>query len=209
MRYASVVLAVLAAPAAAARTCRGNLTVRMTGDLFMPVECSTATAVTAPLPADAPAAAKPDLAALKGEWEGDLSYGLSRYQAHASLKVGLWGKVETDLDLLEIMRGERVTHHLTLTPAKGAGRYALAASTSRLEDESLKGEALFGTGVSSSAASGEAQAQCDLRFVNGASHRVVYAPEGRNRLRLKVWSSIPGWPVRSFELVLRRSAHKR
>lgn len=200
----------LVSPAqAAARSCRGNLTVRLTGDLFAPIECSTAAVTALPLPVEAAVPAKTDLKAFAGDWKGTLMQSFYRYELRVAIKTGRSGKAEASLDLREMQMGERVRHRLALAPAKGKGRYALAASSDRLEGETLKGDAVFGTAASTPTASAPPESQLDLLFVNGAAYRVRYAREGKDSLRLKVWAAIPGWPLRSFEAVLRRSARQR
>jgi len=202
--------ACLVSPAqAAVHSCRGNLTIRMTGDLFAPIECSTAAVTALPLSIEAVVPAKTDLTAFAGVWKGTLIQSLYRYELSAAIKPGRSGKAEASLALREMQMGERVEHRLTLAPAKGKGRYSVAASSDRLKGEALKGDAVFGLSVSTPTAPGVTENQLDVVFANGASHRIRFTPDGKDSLRLQVWSTIPGWPLRSFETVLRRSARQR
>lgn len=203
----TIVLAWNLGPAAqaAAPACRDGRTPQLSGDLFIPLSCAATPQIAVPLPAERLSPRRADLKALAGAWEATAVQGLGRYELNASLKVSRGGRAEGTLYLRELQFNERLSHTLVLTPAKGPGRYSAEFSTDRLPGAVLKGAAAFGVLVSTEAS----EEQFEFSFANGASHRARLAPEGKNALRLKVWSSVPGTPSRSFETVLRRSARQR
>ncbi|HAZ08071.1 MAG TPA: hypothetical protein DCZ01_06015 [Elusimicrobia bacterium] len=208
MKIGTLLVVAFLCPAARAAgpSCAGGRPPRMTGDLFVPIECSTAAAVAASLPVEPSVAQKPDLKALSGTWEGSAVQGFGRYQILATLEVGWLGRAHGTLALKELQFREHLGHRLKLTPAKGKGRYGAALSTDSLPAAALKGEALFTT-APDAAASG--RHMFEVVFANGASHRARWAFEGEDALRVTVWSSVPGAPPRSWETVLRRSTRQR
>ena len=47
--------------------------------------------------------------------------------------------------------------------------------------------------------------QADLTFANGAVHRIYFALQGKDEMRVRAFSGIPGAPLQKFEFVLTRS----
>lgn len=208
MTIGTLLAVALICPAARAAgpSCAGGRTPRLTGDLFVPVECSTAAAAAASLPIEPSVARKPDLQALSGTWEGSAVQGFGRYQIRATLEVGWLGRAHGTLALKELQFREQLGHRLKLAPAKGKGRYGAALSTDSLPAAVLEGEARFTT---SDDAAAPGRQMFEVVFANGASHRARWAFEGKDALRVAVWSSVPGAPPRSLETVLRRSTRQR
>jgi hypothetical protein len=204
----------LAAPAAfAAPRCSGGGTPRLNGDLFAPVDCSSATK-TAPSVPGAPVTpsgdgVKNDLRDLDGRWEGSLIHGLGRYALLAALKTSWNGKVEATLEWKELQFRERATDKLVLTPAKGRGAYAAVLTTTLAPDASLAGTAAIGgalTPLTSSSTVITPDRQADVSFANGAGHRVYFQLNpSKTEMRVRAFSGIPGAPLQKFEIVFTRT----
>lgn len=214
-------LAVLAALMAAAvpllaapRLCQNGLPPALSGDLFAPVECSTATksAVLLPgLPAVRPVkGAKADLRELEGRWEGTLIHALGRYELLLTVKPARGGRSEMSLEIKEQQFRDRLTDRLALVPAKERGVYEAVLTTTLAPDASLKGRAIIGTEPAPVPASPAAKApppgrQADLSFANGAVHRVHFALKDKAALRVRAFSGIPGAPLQTFEVELAKT----
>ena len=191
---------------AAGRSCANGAEPRMTGDILVPVRCSTGTLTAVAPSLQTPTGQKPDLKPLVGNWEGAFAQGLGRYELRASLKVGWTGKVEGTLSVKESQFHDKMLHTLTLAPAKGPGRYAAELSTDWLSGKTLKGLAVFAVPASTGTVM---ERKLEISLDNGASHEVLFAQEGPNALRVRLRSKIPTAPPRAFEAVLRRSANQR
>lgn len=197
---------------AAPRRCANGNPPKLSGDVFSPVECSSAT-LTAPMLPDLPIRpnpqAKTDLRDVDGRWEGDLYHAMGRYALLLTIKTGWNGKTEVVLDTQERQFRERLTDRLTLTPGKQRGSYEAVMTTSVVPDASLKGGALVGAAaepeLSTPTAKAPAERQMDLLFDNGAAHRLIFSLKGKNELLLRAFSGIPGAPLQKFELTLART----
>ena len=205
-----VLAAALAAAAplsAAPRRCANGLEPRLSGDAFSPVECSTKTLAAAALtgaPTQADKSAKSDLKNLAGRWEGTLSHALGRYELLLTVATHWGGKAELTLAMKERQFRERLIDHLALIPDDGPGAYEAELTTDLAPGLVLKGRAAFGAGAPPvGAASGERRA--DLTFVNGAAHRLYFQFKGKDELRLRAVSAVPGAPLQNLETVLRRT----
>jgi hypothetical protein len=206
-----IALLALASAAAAApqlKCANGGLP-RLTGDLFAPIECSSATLKVAALPVPPAKAQKIDLKALEGVYEGNALQGFGRYELRLELKTGWLGRAEGTLKLIELQFRTLSSHTLKLVPAKGDGRYATYLATDAKPSLELKGEAIFGAVDVSTAAAGAppplpGARQADFLFANGASYRVRFSPDGPSDLHAQVWWAVPGAPARSFETQLKR-----
>jgi len=211
----AVLCAVLTAAAvpllAGPRLCGNGLPPRLSGDVFSPVECSSATLPVAALPGLPARLTKytvTDLKALEGRWEGLAIHALGRYELLLTVKTNWRGKIEAALDLKEQQFRERLTDRLVLTPGKGRGAYAAALTTSLAPEASLAGNALVAEAVGPEGAT-ETDRQLDLSFANGASHRVVFALKDAKELRVRVFSAIPGAPLQNLEFVLAKSTREK
>lgn len=210
----AVLGAALAAPAgpllAGPRLCSSGLPPTLSGDAFAPVECS-ATAKPAAflpgLPARRDKAAKADLRDLDGRWEGILIHALGRYELLLTIKTSWRGKTELTLDTKELQFRERLTDRLLLSPAKERGAYEAVMTTSLAPEASLSGRALVGAaaGPEVSTAAALSDRQADLTFANGAAHRIVFALAGKDELRVRAFSAVPGAPLQKFETTLART----
>ena len=178
----------------------------MTGDILVPVRCSTGTFKAVAPSLQTPTGQKPDLKSLVGNWEGSFAQGFGRYELHAALKVGWTGKVVGTLSVKESQFHDKMLHTLTLAPSKGRGHYAAELSTDWLAGNTLKGLAIFAVPASTGTA---VERKLEIALDNGASHEFFFAPEGPNALRVRLRSKIPAAPPRAFEVVLRRSANQR
>jgi len=208
----AVLGAVLAAAAgplfAAPRACRDGRPVRVSGDAFAPIDCSTTTHAAAALPflpmqpvKDAGAV----LRELDGRWEGNLIHALGRYDALLTVKAGRRGKAEVALELKELQFRERLTHRLSLVAGKEPGAYEAALTTASVPDAALKGGALVGASAAPAEAPAAPERQIDLLFENGASHRIFFTTGGKDELRVSGFSAIPGAPLKKYELTLKRT----
>ena len=212
-------LAVLAALMAAAvpllaapRLCQNGLPPALSGDLFAPVECSTATksAVLLPgLPAVRPVkGAKADLRELEGRWEGTLIHALGRYELLLTVKPGRGGRAELSLEIKEQQFRDRLTDPLSLVPGKPRGVYEAALATTLAPEASLKGGAIVGTAVPAESPDGKPVApdrQIDITFANGAVHRAFFALKDKSTLRVRAFSGVPGAPLQKFEVELKKT----
>lgn len=207
----AVLCAVLTAAAvpllAGPRLCGNGLPPRLSGDVFSPVECSSATmtaAILPGLPARLTKASVTDLRALEGRWEGIAIHALGRYELLLTVKTNWRGKIEAALDLKELQFRERLSDRLVLAPGKGRGSYEAVLTATPAPEASLTGKALIAEAVAPEGAK-ETDRQMDLTFANGASHRVVFALKDGKEMRARVFSAIPGAPLQTLELVLTKS----
>ncbi|MDX6768650.1 MAG: hypothetical protein SF051_03900 [Elusimicrobiota bacterium] len=205
MRYA-LLLAAFACAAAAPATYRcpkTGLPPVLNGDPFVPVECSTAPKAALPLPAEpdgAPAA--PEFKSLRGSWEGLLVRGFGRYASTLEVKPGKRGATELTLRWKELQLRSTGHSTLTLTPEKQPGRARASLQASLLPDARLEGDASFSVEASSGAAAGR---RLDLRFPNGAAHRVRWSQPSKDRLLFKAVWGVPEAPLQTLEGELRRA----
>lgn len=215
-----VVLSVLTAAVAAAplfagpRLCANGLPPALSGDLFAPVECSTATKPTALLPG-LPVVregkdVKTDLKELEGRWEGSLIHALGRYEVLLTVKSGWAGKAALTLDIKELQFRERLTDRLSLVPGKLKGVYEAELTSTVAPEASLKGGAILGAAVPPEPASPGSPAptpdrQAELTFSNGAVHRVYFAVKDKAVMRVRAFSAIPGAPLQKFEVELTKT----
>jgi hypothetical protein len=193
---------------AAPRLCGNGLPPTLSGDFFSPVECSTAAKVATSLPGAAipPAkGAKTDWRGLEGRWNGSLTHALGRYEILLTIKTGWGGKADLTLELKELQFRERLTDRLSLIPKKEPGLYEATLTTSLAPDTALKGGAAIGAPAAASTSATEPERQADLTFANGASHRILFALAGKDELRLRAFSAIPGGPLQKFETTLARA----
>ena len=205
--------AFLAAPLFAAPRCSNGGAPRLSGDAFSPVECSSVTKPSPSLPGAAVVTkgdgVKSDLRDIDGKWEGSLIGGLGRYALLLTVKTAWMGKVELTLESKELQFRDRVTDKLVMTSGKGRGGYDLVLSASLAPEASLKGTAVLGAAVLPDVSTGTAKVapdrQADLAFANGASHRVYFALKGKDEMRVRAFSAIPGAPLQKFEFVLTRT----
>ena len=217
----AVLGAVLAAGAAlplfAAPRCSNGQVSKLSGDLFAPVECSTA-ALTAPiLPGLSVVRAgkdvKADLRDLDGRWEGTLINGIGRYALLLTVKTGWSGKTELSLDSKELQFRDRLSDRLVLVPAKGRGAYEALLTASLAPEASLKGDCFLGAATAPASSTSTAKPpppdrQADITFANGAIHRVYFALGGKNEMRVRAFSGIPGAALQKFEIVLTRTTRE-
>jgi hypothetical protein len=202
-------LAGLAAAAYGAPRCSNGQPPKLSGDAFSPVECSTAALSAAALP-DVPVAsskdAKTSLKDLDGRWEGGLVHALGRYAFLLTVKTSWGGKTELTLDIKELQFRERLTDRLALVPGKVRGVYEAVLTSSLAPNASLNGGAVIGApGRPESPKDAQNARQVDLLFANGASHRIFLTVMGKNELRLRAYSAVPGAPLQTFETILARS----
>lgn len=193
---------------AAPRLCSNGLPPSLSGDLFAPVDCSTATKPTVLLPG-LPVVregkdVKTDLKELEGRWEGSLIHALGRYEVLLTVKSGWTGKAALTLDLKELQFRERLTDRLALVPGKPKGVYEAELTSSAAPEASLKGGAILGAAVPPDAGS-PADRQAELTFVNGAVHRIYFAVKDKAVLRVRAFSAIPGAPLQKFEVELTKT----
>ncbi|MBI2790103.1 MAG: hypothetical protein HYX59_15640 [Elusimicrobia bacterium] len=209
----AAVAALAAAPLLAApRNCPNGLPPALSGDLFVPVECSTGTK-PAPLLPGLPVVppgkdAKADLKDLDGRWEGSLIHALGRYELLLTVKTGWGGKTSLTLDLKELQFRDRLTDTLSLVPGKPRGVYEAALTTTLAPEASLKGGAIVGTAVPPETPDGKPAApdrQIDLTFANGAVHRAYFALKDKSTLRVRAFSGVPGAPLQKFEVELTKT----
>ena len=202
-------LAALAAAAYGAPRCSNGLAPKLSGDVFSPVECSTAalSAVALPdLPVSTSKDAKTSLKDLDGRWEGGLVHALGRYAFLLTVKTRWGGKTELTLDIKELQFRDRVTDRLALLPGKVRGSYEAVMTSSLAPQASLSGGAVIGAlGRPESPTDAANARQLDLLFVNGAAHRIFLNMMGRNELRVRAYSAVPGAPLQKFETILARS----
>lgn len=217
-----VVFAALMAAAAAPpllaqpKLCANGLPPRLSGDMFVPVECSTATK-TAPflpsLPVLPVKGAKTDIRDLDGRWEGTLIHALGRYALLLTVKTGWTGKAEATLEMKELQFRERLTDRLSLRPGKKSGDYAAVMTVSSLPDASLEGQAVIGAApttveVSTAAAKSSqppTERQIDVTFSNGAAYRIIFSLKGKDEISVLTFSAIPGARLQKLETVLTRT----
>lgn len=205
MKTLLALLALSTAASAARLKCANGGAPRLTGDLFAPVECSSAAAAAAPLPVPPANPGKLSLKGLDGAYEGSAIQGMGRYEIRVELKTGWFGRAEATLKLLELQFHSMSTTAVKLSPAKGPGRFDVELTADALPGETLKGEAQAGTVESSTSAPRGAIAagrQLDIRFANGSEYRLRFAPSGKSACRAQVWWAVPGAPERSFETEL-------
>ena len=198
-----------AGPLFAAPRCSSGQEPRLSGDLFAPVECSSATKTAALLPGlpavSSGSGVKNDLRDLDGRWEGSLIHGVGRYSLLLKVKASR-SKAELTLDAKELQFRERLTDRLTLTSAKGRGAWSATLTTTLAPEASLGGSAVLGAAVATAAAmASEPDRQADLTFANGAVHRVYFALQGKDEMRVRAFSAIPGAPLQKLEFVLTRT----
>jgi len=212
--FALAALAALAAAPllAAPRLCPNGRTPALSGDLFVPVECSTGTlpVVLLPgLPVVPPGKeAKADLKDLDGRWEGSLIHALGRYELLLTVKTGWGGKTAVTLDLKELQFRDRLTDTLSLVPGKPRGVYEAVLTTTLAPEAALKGGAIVGTEVPPESPDGKPlppDRQIDLTFANGAVHRAYFALKDKSTLRVRAFSGVPGAPLQKFEVELKKT----
>ncbi|HXT00603.1 MAG TPA: hypothetical protein VN915_08015 [Elusimicrobiota bacterium] len=204
-----VALLAFSSASAAPLKCANGGSPRLTGDLFAPVDCSSATLPVAALPVPPAKPRKLRLKGLDGAYEGSAVQGMGRYEIRVELKTGWFGRAEAALKLLELQFHSLTASRLTLSPAKGPGRFDAVLASDDLPGAELKGEAQAGAIEASTAAARGAindGSQVDLLFSNGARYRVRLAPSGSAGYRAQVWWAVPGAPARSFETQLTRAA---
>jgi hypothetical protein len=84
-------------------------------------------------------------------------------------------------------------------------------TTTLAPEAELRGGAVLGAAampeaaVSTSTARVPADRQTDLLFANGASHRLYFALKGKDEMRLRAFSAVPGAPLQKFETVFKRT----
>lgn len=214
-----LVLAVLTAAAAAPllaapRLCSSGLPPALSGDLFSPVECSTATKPSSQLPGlpvmREGQALKTDLKDLEGRWEGVLIHALGRYELLLTVKTGWGGKATLTLDVKEQQFRDRLTDRLTLVPRKERGAYDAELTSTVAPDARLKGGAILGAAVPADhpvqkGSPPPPDRQAELTFVNGAVHRVYFALKDKTAMRVRAFSGIPGAPLQKFEVELTKT----
>lgn len=212
--FALAALAALAAAPllAAPRLCPNGRTPALSGDLFVPVECSTGTLPVVPLPGltvvPPGKEAKADLKDLDGRWEGSLIHALGRYELLLTVKTGWGGKTALTLDLKELQFRDRLTDILSLVPGKPRGVYEAVLTTTLAPEAALKGGAIVGTEVPPESPDGKPLApdrQIDLTFANGAVHRAYFALKDKSTLRVRAFSGVPGAPLQKFEVELKKT----
>lgn len=199
---------------AAPRLCQNGLPPSLSGDLFAPVECSTAAKASVLLPG-LPVAregkeVKLDLKDLEGRWEGELNHALGRYEVLLTVKNSWGGKAALTLDLKERQFRDRLTDRLALAAGKERGVYEAVLTSSAAPEAALKGGAILGDAPRGESAAPGAKApppdrQADLTFVNGAVHRVHFALKDKSVMRVRAFSGIPGAPLQTFELELKKT----
>ena len=193
MKTLLVLFAFASAAAAAPLKCADGNSPRLTGDLFAPVECSSAALPVAALTVPPANPQDVDLKALEGAYEGPAAIqDLGRYDLRLEFKKGWFGRATATLKLIELQSHALSSHTLKLVPAKGTGRYAVAFKTDALPGRKLKGEATAGA------------RRLDLLFANGARDSVRFDPAGPDALRAQIWWAVPGAPPRTFETALTR-----
>lgn len=205
MKILLALLALASAAAAAPLMCANGGSPRLTGDLFAPVDCSSATLPVAALPVPAAKPGKASLKSLDGAYEGTAIQGMGRYEIRVELKSGWFGRAEATLKLLELQFHTLSTSIVKLSSGKGPGRFDASLSADALPGAELKGVAQAGTVVVSTSAPRGAIAegrQFDVRFDNGSQYRLRFAPSGKSAYRAQVWWAVPGAPERSFETEL-------
>ena len=152
---------------------------------------------------------KNDLRDIDGKWEGSLISGLGRYALLLTLKTTWTGKAELTLDSKELQFRDRVTDKLSWVPAKGRGGYDIVLTASLAPEASLKGAAVIGGALIPESSTGSVKLtpdrQADLSFANGAVHRIYFALKGKDEIRVRAFSGIPGAPLQKFEFVLTRT----
>jgi hypothetical protein len=209
LKIAVLAAALAAASAQAAPRCYNGQAPKLSGDAFSPVECSskTLTAVALPdLPVSSSNDAKTSLKDLDGRWEGGLVHGIGRYAFLLTVKTSWGGKTALTLDIKELQLRERLTDRLALVPGKVRGSYEAVLTSSLAPDASLSGGAVIGAlGQPESPKDAETARQMDLLFVNGAAHRIFLNVMGKNELRVRAYSAVPGAPLQKFETILARS----
>ena len=208
-------LGALAAPLLAApRLCANGRAPKLSGDAFAPVECSTKT-LAVPLLPDVPVQpakdAKTDLRDLDGRWEGSMVHALGRYSLTLTVKTTWSGKADLALDLKELQFHERIGDRLALVRGKGQGVYEAVLTSTLAPDASLKGGAMIGFAArpepgtpGPTGAPAPPERQLDLLFANGAAHRVFFTLVGKDELRVRSFSAVPGAPLQRIETVLTR-----
>lgn len=211
----AVVAALMAAAApllAAPRLCPNGLPPGLSGDLFAPVECSTAAKPVALLPGLTVVLpgkdAKADLKDLEGRWEGSLIHALGRYEVLLTVKTGKGGKANLTLDLKELQFRERLTDRLALVPGKPRGVYEAVLTTTMAPEASLKGGAIAGTAAPPESPDGKPvtpDRQIDVTFANGAVHRAYFAVKDKAVMRVRAFSGVPGAPLQKFEVELKKT----
>ncbi len=209
---AALLIAAAAPLLAAPRRCSNGLPPTLSGDLFSPAECSTATKTTVALPG-LPASRTDKSAGFKeldGRWEGVMIHALGRYELLMTIKTGWGGKSELTVDLKEQQFHERLTNQLTLVPAKERATYTATLTSTVLPGAALKGVLDLGMTPPLALSTDTAKArpperQADISLANGAIHRVIFALKGKSELRVRAFSAIPGAPLQNFEVVLTRS----
>ncbi len=203
MRYALLTAALACVAAAPAPQClKAGQTPSLTGDPFAPVECSSGPAAALPLPEAAVSeAAKPDLKALAGTWEGVLIRGVGRYASTVEVAVNWRGKADLALRWKEQQLRSTGGAELSLTPAKDKGAYAAVVTAGLLPGASLSGTAKFSL---EPAGEKKTSPRADLSFPNGAAHRVRWSLPAKDVLRFTAQWSVPGAPLQALEGELRR-----
>ncbi|HEX4048011.1 MAG TPA: hypothetical protein VH309_09270, partial [Elusimicrobiota bacterium] len=206
MKSTLALLVLASAAAAAPRKCPNGAPPRLSGDLFAPVECSSAALPVAALPVPAARPGKIDLKEFAGDYQGLTVAGFGRYELRAGLKTGWLGRAEATLTIIDLQSHFRSSLALKLVPAGGAGRYATVLTDGALPGAELKGEATAGTPASAApgAAAAAGERQMDIRFADGALYRVRFAPDGPSALNAQVWWAAPGTKAGTFAVKLTR-----
>ena len=82
-------------------------------------------------------------------------------------------------------------------------------TTTLAPEASLKGAAVLGAAAGVAVSTGSVKIapdrQADLTFANGAVHRIYFALKGKEEMRVRAFSGIPGAPVQKFEFVLTKT----
>jgi hypothetical protein len=176
----------------------------MSGDPFLPLDCSTKTVVA---PAIGISSATPStdvtLKDVSGKWEGALINGFNRYALLVEIDgPNRKGTLTATLKFKEMQFLMRGVDTLTMT-SSGPGRWNATWSIVQMPESPLKGEAVLGV-----AAAGvkNADRQIDFAFENGALYRIRFKREKRDALTATIWSAVPGMEPRQWDVRLARSS---
>lgn len=212
MKALSLAALLAASASAAPRLCQNGLPPTLSGDLFAPVECSTAAKPAAALPGLAAVLPAKDAGAglkeAEGRWEGTLIHALGRYELLLTVKSGRGGRGELILEMKEQQFRDRLTDRLALVPGKPRGVYEAVLTTTIAPEASLKGGLILGTAVPPESPDGKPvtpDRQLDVTFANGAVHRAYFAVKDKSVLRVRAFSAVPGAPLQKFEVELTKT----
>lgn len=200
MKLALLAVAAASLASAAAPKCAGRgETPRLNGDLFSPVECSTAPAKSnfrAPAPPPT-GQAKVDFAALAGRWTGFMLSGFGRYDLAFDLKPARGG-AKIAMTLREVQFESVSKLALTLTQDGPPGAFAASLSSDSLPVRALKGRGTVVLGPE------PGESAVVVSFENGASYEVSFATAPAGAVRASVDWIVPGAPNRRADTTLTR-----